>query len=119
MQELIGNATKISKYLVEHKKTYIATLKLGEKTDTGDSEGTLIERDLKINEVEINKVKEVLQSFIGKQMQIPPIYSAIKVNGKLILVTYLGKSKLWDIHLFKRKTQRLSIEGQLQIREQR
>ena len=40
---LIGKATKISKYLVEHKKTYIATIELGKKTDTGDSEGNIIE----------------------------------------------------------------------------
>ena len=40
---LIGKGTKISKYLMEHDKTYIATLKLGEKTDTGDSEGQVIE----------------------------------------------------------------------------
>ena len=39
---LVGQATKISKYLIEHKKTYIATIELGEKRDTGDSEGNII-----------------------------------------------------------------------------
>ena len=78
---LVGNATKLSKYLVEHKKTYIATLKLGKKTDTGDSEGKILEEQ-KIIKVEQSKIKDVLNSFIGKQMQVPPIYSAIKVKGK-------------------------------------
>ncbi len=79
---LIGKATKISKYLVEHKKTYIATIKLGEKRDTGDSEGNIIEKDLKLKLIEIDRLEEVLKSFLGKQKQIPPMYSAIKVDGK-------------------------------------
>lgn len=79
---LIGKATKISKYLIEHKKTYIATLKLGEKRDTGDSEGNIIEQDLELKKIETNAIEEVLKSFLGKQKQIPPIYSAIKVDGK-------------------------------------
>ncbi len=41
---MIGQATKIAKYLIEHDKTYIATIKLGEKTETGDCEGKIIER---------------------------------------------------------------------------
>ena len=48
---LIGQATKLSKYLIEHDKEYIATIKLGERTDTADSEGTVIEQDLNIDEV--------------------------------------------------------------------
>ena len=79
---LVGQATKISKYLIEHKKTYIATIELGEKRDTGDSEGNIIESDSNIKEFDISIIKQVLQSFLGKQKQIPPMYSAIKVNGK-------------------------------------
>ena len=79
---LVGQATKISKYLIEHKKTYIATIELGEKRDTGDSEGNIIEIDSNIKEFDISIIKQVLQSFLGKQKQIPPMYSAIKVNGK-------------------------------------
>lgn len=48
---LIGQATKLSKYLIEHDKEYIATIKLGEKRDTADSEGTVIEQDLNIDEI--------------------------------------------------------------------
>ena len=79
---LIGKATKISKYLVEHKKAYIATIKLGEKRDTGDSEGNIIEKDLEFKNIDKDRLEEVLESFLGKQKQIPPMYSAIKVDGK-------------------------------------
>lgn len=79
---LVGQATKISKYLIEHKKTYIATIELGEKRDTGDLEGNIIESDYNIKEFDISIIKQVLQSFLGKQKQIPPMYSAIKLNGK-------------------------------------
>lgn len=83
---LIGNATKISKYLIEHNKEYVATINFGEKTDTGDSEGVVIEKDEKVTEklqdISIQQLNEVLKTFLGKQNQTPPIYSAIKVNGK-------------------------------------
>lgn len=78
---LVGKGTKLSKYLTEHDKTYIATVKLGEKTSTGDCEGEVISK-AEVPEMDENKIKEVLSSFIGKQTQIPPMYSAIKVNGK-------------------------------------
>lgn len=85
---LLNDATKLSKYLIEHDKTYIATLKLGEKRDTGDEEGSVIykkevnaeifskEKDIYIN------IERALNSFLGETNQIPPIYSAIKVNGR-------------------------------------
>lgn len=79
---LVGAATKISKYLVEHDKTYIATVKLGKKTDTGDSEGNVIQEDPDLPKVSYEQIEDVLKTFKGKQKQIPPIYSAIKINGK-------------------------------------
>ena len=79
---LIGKGTKISKYLMEHDKTYIATLKLGEKTDTGDSEGQVIEEKSIPKDLRKEDINDVLQSFLGKQKQLPPMYSAIKINGK-------------------------------------
>lgn len=78
---LVGNATKISKYLIEHNKTYIATLKLGEKTDTGDSEGKVIEQ-IQTDFYSNIQIERVLKSFLGDQTQLPPKYSAIKINGK-------------------------------------
>lgn len=78
---LIGKATGVSKYLINHNKTYIATVKLGAKTDTADSEGKIIEEKV-VGRLSKEKVIEVLNSIIGKQYQTPPMYSAIKVNGK-------------------------------------
>lgn len=80
---LIGQGTKLSYYLINHDKEYEVTLKLGIKTDTADSGGNIIdEQDVDTSILEEEKVAKVLSSFIGKQEQIPPIYSAIKVNGK-------------------------------------
>lgn len=78
---LLGEATKLSDYLMEHDKDYVAILKLGEKRSTGDQEGDIVET-ADIPEFDENKIKEVLNSFIGKSEQIPPMYSALKVNGK-------------------------------------
>ena len=80
---LVGQGTKLSAYLIEHDKEYIATLKLGEKRDTADSEGAIIEeRQIDYSVLQKENVEKILQSFIGKQEQIPPMYSAIKINGK-------------------------------------
>lgn len=80
---LIGKGTELSQFLINHDKKYIATIKLGIKTDTADVEGKVVEEknvDLtKLNEESINSI---LKSMIGKQKQTPPMYSAIKVNGK-------------------------------------
>ena len=78
---LIGKGTLISKYLINHDKIYTATLKLGIKTDTGDITGNVIEKNHIVN-LDKNNVIKVLSKVKGKQKQIPPMYSAIKVNGK-------------------------------------
>ena len=78
---LLGDATKLSKYLIEHDKKYIATIQFGEKRDTGDIEGNVIEQSNKKVENKENVI-EILKSFLGKSMQTPPKYSAIKINGK-------------------------------------
>ena len=80
---LIGKATQCSKYLINHDKIYKVKLKLGIKTDTADSEGNIIEKT-EISPEILNKQKilQAINSMKGKQEQIPPIYSAIKVNGK-------------------------------------
>lgn len=80
---LLGNSTKLSKYLIEHDKTYIATIKFEEKKDTGDSEGKTIKtKMLNKNKLSKENIEIILNTFLGKQKQIPPIYSAIKINGK-------------------------------------
>lgn len=80
---LVGNATKVSKYLINHDKEYEVVLQLGTKTTTADIEGEILEKKEVPNEIlEKENVENKLKEFIGIQMQVPPIYSAIKVNGK-------------------------------------
>lgn len=79
---LIGKGTKFSKYLINHDKIYEVELELGKKTDTADIEGKVIE-EKNVDEKYIKEnLLQVLESFVGKQEQIPPMYSAIKKNGK-------------------------------------
>ena len=80
---LIGKGTLCSKYLIHHDKVYDVELTLGVKTDTADSEGAVTERkDIPQEIFQKDKIEEILKCFIGKQEQIPPMYSAIKVKGK-------------------------------------
>ena len=76
----IGQATKLSELLMEKKKSYVASFCLGKTTDTQDIWGEVISEH-SVN-VTPEEVKEVVQSFVGEIMQIPPMYSAIKQNGK-------------------------------------
>lgn len=92
---LVGKATGISKYLINHDKIYIATLKLGKKTDTADSEGKVIEEKV-IPELSNEAIGKVLERMTGKQEQTPPIYSAIKVNGKK-LYEYARQGKTVEV----------------------
>lgn len=102
---LVGKATKISKYLIEHDKTYIAELKLGEKSSTGDIEGEIIEKR-NVPNIPENQIRQVLQSFLGRQLQTPPIYSSIKVNGKKAY-TYARQGQ--DIELKPREIKIMNI----------
>lgn len=80
---MIGQATKVSKYLVEHDKEYVAVLKLGVKTDSADGEGNIIEKsEFKLDKNEEEEYTAKIKEFIGKSNQVPPMYSAIKINGK-------------------------------------
>ena len=80
---LFGRGTKISKYLVDHDKIYETVIRLGIKTSTGDIEGEIIKRtEVDIENIKEEKIRSVLDKFIGKQEQIPPMYSAIKVKRK-------------------------------------
>lgn len=80
---LIGKGTLLSKYLVNHDKTYIAKVKLGVKTDTADLEGNILQEAF-VDDVVFDKgkIESVLNIFVGKQKQTPPMYSAIKIKGK-------------------------------------
>lgn len=80
---LVGKATLISKYLMNHDKKYIAVLKLGTKTTTADGEGEIIE-EKEVSKLAFLKenIEKVFEGLVGKNEQIPPIYSAIKIKGK-------------------------------------
>ncbi len=94
---LIGKGTLCSKYLINHDKIYTATLKIGIKTDTGDITGNIVQRkDFSKEEIEFNRVSNALKKFVGEQEQNPPIYSAIKVNGKK-LYEYARNNQKVDI----------------------
>lgn len=77
---LVGRATKVSQYLMSLEKTYEGTLKLGETTDSQDAEGTLV-CSRPVPELRLDQVQQAMQGFVGDQYQIPPMFSAKKVDG--------------------------------------
>ena len=79
---LMGKATKLSDYLMEHSKEYIAKIKLGELTETGDREGKIIKTQDVPKDINSEKIKNILNEFLGKTYQTPPMYSALKIDGK-------------------------------------
>ena len=76
----LGKATRVSDLIMESDKEYIAEMKLGTKTDTQDIWGEVIEQSHK--KVSEEEFISAIESFIGKYDQIPPMYSAIKIDGK-------------------------------------
>ena len=100
----VGKATKALQFLTSEEKQYIATLTLGTSTDTYDASGVVLEEK---EFTGVQNVEEVLNSFIGKQKQVPPIYSAIKVNGKK-LYEYARNNQ--EVHIEPRDIEILDIE---------
>ena len=76
----IGRATKVCDILTDKDKVYEAVMLLGVETDTQDTTGEIL-KELPVEESE-SVVKEAILSFVGEYAQIPPMYSALKVNGK-------------------------------------
>lgn len=75
-----GGASKAVDLQLDHTKTYQAVLRLGSRTDTGDITGTVLEsRPVTAGE---QQLLEILPRFIGPQMQVPPMYSAVKIDGQ-------------------------------------
>lgn len=76
----VGKATKLSDVIMDGRKSYRAMLRLGVTTTTEDASGEVLEtKEVDFNE---DRIREVVASFIGKLEQVPPMYSAVKVNGK-------------------------------------
>ena len=98
----VGKGTKVSSILTETDKEYIAKLVLGISTDTQDHTGTII-KEQKVS-VSKEQIHEVVKSFIGEYNQIPPMYSAIKINGKKLYelarqgIEIERKSRIVKIH---------------------
>ncbi|MBT73656.1 MAG: tRNA pseudouridine(55) synthase TruB [Gammaproteobacteria bacterium] len=76
----LGEATKVSQFLLDSDKRYRARIRLGIRTDSGDSEGNVIE-ELTEFHVKRREVEKALKKFEGEIEQLPPMYSALKVNG--------------------------------------
>lgn len=76
-----GEATKVCAFLLNADKTYRVTAKLGIATDTGDREGNEIAQE-PVPDLSRDDWDSILQSFLGESMQIPPMYSALKKDGK-------------------------------------
>lgn len=99
----LGKATKIAELVSDGKKSYRAKLKLGIKTDTYDITGEILSE--KTPDCSKSEIEAVIKSFVGKQKQIPPMYSAKKVNGvKLYDLARQGveiERKAADIEIFK------------------
>lgn len=97
-----GEATKISGLLLDDDKRYQAIIQLGIKTDTGDLEGNIIETK-PVPELSNSDILAILEKFIGEIDQIPPMYSALKQNGR----------KLYELaragHTVERKVRRITI----------
>ncbi len=77
----LGEATKFSHYLLDSTKRYQTTIKLGNSTTTGDVEGEVF-LEKEVPELTEEKIKEALDKFVGDIQQVPPMYSALKKDGR-------------------------------------
>lgn len=99
----LGRATRIVEYIQELPKTYEAEMTLGFCTDTEDASGTIVERVEQVDVAE-DDIREAVKGFIGSIEQIPPMYSAVKVEGKRLYelarsgITVERKPRLITIH---------------------
>lgn len=91
---MLGRATKLVDLLTEKRKTYEALLRLGIETDTQDMTGEILSK--KPVTVSEEEVTAAIRSFLGEQQQIPPMYSALKVNGKK-LYELAREGRPWNV----------------------
>lgn len=104
---LLGGATKVSDYAMDLGKSYRAEVCLGIKTTTEDLTGEVLEES-NIDDIDIDKIKDILQTLIGEIEQTPPIYSAVKVKGKK-LYEYARAGK-FDVKIPSRKVNIYDVE---------
>jgi len=77
----LGEATKVSSYLLDGDKRYQVTCQLGITTDSGDADGNVV-AEIAVPEISEQSLLAVLPQFMGQQQQVPPMYSALKVQGQ-------------------------------------
>lgn len=117
---LVGNTCKLSKYLMEHDKTYLVEMKFGYNTETLDIEGEILEEDklFRENNIVDNKFFDMIimamKKELGSKKQIPPIYSAKKLNGKK-LYEIARKDKEKAIEMAKEKAKEITIYNMYDI----
>lgn len=117
---LVGNSCKLSKYLMEHDKTYLVEMKFGYHTETLDSEGEILEEDKSFRENNIvdneffDMIIMAMKKELGSKKQIPPIYSAKKLNGKK-LYEIARKDKEKAIEMAKEKAKEIKIYNMYDI----
>ena len=77
-----GEATKVCAFLLDADKTYRVTARLGTATDTGDADGSETVETAAVPDLSFDEWNDILQGFLGESMQVPPMYSALKKDGK-------------------------------------
>jgi tRNA pseudouridine55 synthase len=123
---LIENATKLQTKFMDMAKTYVATIKLGETSDTYDIEGTKSQTPMTNDQSNHNflipnaqDIENTIKTFVGEIDQVPPIHSAIKVNGvRAYKLAWQGvkldlkprKIKIYDIKIMNYNYPSLEIE---------
>lgn len=117
---LVGNTCKLSKYLMEHDKTYLVEMKFGYNTETLDIEGEILEEDKLFRENNIvdneffDMIIIAMKKELGTKKQIPPIYSAKKLNGKK-LYEIAREDKEKAIEMAKEKAKEITIYNMYDI----
>ena len=117
---LVGNTCKLSKYLMEHDKTYLVEMKFGYNTETLDIEGEILEEDKSFRENNIvdneffDMIIIAMKKELGTKKQIPPIYSAKKLNGKK-LYEIAREDKKKAIEMAKEKAKEITIYNMYDI----
>ena len=108
----LGKATKLCDMLTDKNKTYETVMLLGKVTDTQDISGSVL-TEKSTDNLEESMVREVILSFVGQYMQVPPMYSALKVNGKkLYELAREGveiERKAREVHIFDIQIKEISL----------
>ena len=78
----IGQATKVAEYVTDSGKEYVAVVSIGKATETEDADGEVVASDGTLKQISREQIEEALAQLTGEIVQIPPMYSAVKVNGR-------------------------------------